>query len=70
MSDLQDLRQIEVQDRYQTYLQDLKAHQTSQQTLPSPLRLKAAHTLRTLADLIEGKARVMVVYSEQHFKAS
>ncbi|GEM45850.1 hypothetical protein [Deinococcus cellulosilyticus] len=70
MSDLQDMRQIEVRDRYQDHLTDLKVHQLHTQITPSPLRLMAAHTLRTLADLIEGKARVMVVYPEQHFKAS
>ncbi|GGJ41739.1 hypothetical protein [Deinococcus roseus] len=68
MQDPVDMRQLEVQDRYQTYLKDLQQHHLSNQ-VPSLMRLKAAHTLRTLADLLEGKARVMVVYPE-HIKAS
>lgn len=58
------MRELDLQHRYEMHLQDVERQHLLGQLPPSQFRLQMARILHLIADLIEGKARVQVVYAE------
>lgn len=58
------MRELDLQHRYEMHLQDLDHQHLLGQLPPSRCRLRMARILHLIADLMEGKACVQVVYAE------